>query len=473
MTPVVERLAKSALGNEPARDATAVTASAPDAELPLTELAGWGYYPRVQGCELRADDLERITRDAVLTRGLGRSYGDSSLPPPGRHVVAGSPLADRLLAFDPATGVVRAEAGFALMNLNRLLLSRGWFTPVTPGTHYVTLGGMVAADVHGKNHHVAGCFGEHVHRLRLRVADGRIIECSDAQERDLFRATLGGMGLTGHVLEVEFQMQRIPSPWIWQESEQVPDLDAALERLQAASRQWPYTVLWSDFLAHGAGFGRGLLIKGRWAEPHEAPPASPRWRSAPALPMRVPSGLLQPWMVAFGNSIYYRKHGARPRAGIVHPETFFYPLDVVRNWNRVYGRRGFTQYQAVLPGPGSDPCHARFVRALRERGGAVFLCVIKDCGPEGKGMLSFPKLGVSYALDLPIGPHTQTLVDVLNDVAAADGGRVYLAKDAFTRPEHFRAMEPRLDAWNTVRRAWDPHGRLKSAQSIRLLGDRP
>lgn len=469
----MNRLAQIAPSPQAAGEPTAAADAPAAAEGRLSELSGWGNYPRVQGHEVRSEDLERITRDAVLTRGLGRSYGDSSLPPAGRYTVAGSPLADRLIAFDPESGVLRAEAGFTLKNLNRLFFPKGWFTPVTPGTHYVTLGGMVAADVHGKNHHVAGCFGEHVRALRLRVADGRIVECSDVHERELFRATIGGMGLTGHILEVEFRMMPIASPWIWQESEQVPDLDAALERLEAAGSQWPYTVLWSDLITTGPGLGRGLLMKARWAEPHEAPARLPRWRSAPSLPMQLPNWLLQPWMLGIGNFLNYRKHGVRPRAGIVHPETSFYPLDVLRDWNRLYGRRGFTQYQVVLPGPHSHPRHWRFVRTLRERGGSVFLCVIKDCGPEGKGMLSFPKPGVSYALDIPIDARTQALVDALNDVAAAEGGRVYLAKDAFTRPHHFRAMEPRLEAWNAVRRAWDPHGRLKSAQSIRLLGDRP
>ncbi|MGH7789263.1 MAG: FAD-binding oxidoreductase, partial [Candidatus Binatia bacterium] len=268
----MDRQAHNARGDA---QASAEAAQVPEGMAP-SELSGWGCYPRVQGYERRGEDLERITAGAVLTRGLGRSYGDSSLPPPGRHVVAGSPLADRLLAFDPETGVVRAEAGFTLMNLNRLFFGRGWFTPVTPGTHYVTLGGMVAADVHGKNHHVAGTFGQHVRRLRMRLADGRIIECSDDDERDLFRATLGGMGLTGHVLEVEFRMQRIASPWIWQESEQVPNLETALERLEATGKTWPMTVCWNDMLADGPRLGRGLLMVGRWAEPGEAPPQSPR-----------------------------------------------------------------------------------------------------------------------------------------------------------------------------------------------------
>ncbi len=445
----------------------------PPSRLPLAELSGWGHYPVVEGYERRSEDLEQITQDVVLTRGLGRSYGDSSLPPAGGHVVAATPLADRLLDFDPDSGVVRAEAGVPLMRLNRVFLPRGWFTPVTPGTQYVTLGGMVAADVHGKNHHRDGCFGEHVQALKMRVADGRIIECSDAIERELFRATLGGMGLTGHILEVAVQLRRVPSPWIWQESERLPDFDTLLGRLQEAGKVWPYTVCWADFMARrDKDLGRGLLIKGRWAEPAEAPAHPPRWRHTWAIPFRMPSWLLQPWMVQVGNRLNYWKHGARAAAGIVHPEAFFYPLDIIREWNRAYGRRGFTQYQCVLPGPSDHPRHHRFLDALRTHGAAPFLCVIKDCGPEGKGMLSFPRPGISYALDFPVrGEPTQRLVDAFNELVIAEGGRIYLAKDAFTRAEHFRAMEPRLEAWNAVRRKWDPHGRLKSAQSVRLLGD--
>ena len=443
------------------------------ADAPLTRLSGWGRYPVVEGHETLAEDLERITRGAVLTRGLGRSYGDASLPPPGQYRVAGSVLADRLLGFDPDTGVVRAEAGCPLWRINRVFLPRGFFTPVTPGTHYVTLGGMVAADVHGKSHHVDGCFGEHVTRLKMRVADGRILECSDDEERDLFRATLGGMGLTGHILEVEFRLRRIPTPWIWQESERTPDFEATLERLREGSQRWPMTVCWADFLTRGPGAGRGVVMVGRWAEPDEAPQQLPRFRHAPSVPPVFPNWALQPWMVQLFNRLNYVKHGARVRTGIVHPETFFYPLDVVRDWNRLYGPRGFTQYQCVLPMSGDASRHRRFLAHLQELTAPVFLCVIKDCGPEGKGMLSFPKPGVSYALDLPVTTQTQALVDALNEFVIAEGGRVYLAKDAFTRAEHFRAMEPRLEAWTQVRRRWDPNGTLRSAQSVRVLGDAP
>src|SRR6185295_8609106 len=190
-------------------------------------LHGWG---RVKGTgrEVKVDYLARAP-EAPLSRGLGRSYGDSSLPPPGGTAI-NTTRADRILQFDEVTGVFRAEAGLSLKELNRITLPRGWFTPVTPGTHFVTLGGMVAADVHGKNHHVAGCFGSHVTRIKLRVADGRILECGPDLERDLFRATVGGMGLTGHILEVEFGLVRVPSPWIVAETERVPDIDVYMSK---------------------------------------------------------------------------------------------------------------------------------------------------------------------------------------------------------------------------------------------------
>jgi FAD/FMN-containing dehydrogenase len=435
-------------------------------------LAGWGRHPVVDGHERLAEDLERATEGATLTRGLGRSYGDASLPASPDACVANSVLADRFIAFDADTGLLRAEAGCPLWRINQVFLLRGWFTPVTPGTQYVTLGGMVAADVHGKSHHRDGCFGEHVTRLKLRVADGRIIECSDDVEPDLFRATLGGMGLTGHILEVEFRLRRIPSPWIWQESERTPDLESTLERLAAATG-WPFTVCWADLLAPGPAAGRGIVMKGRWAEPGEAPPQPPRFRRPFGVPPVFPSWFLQPWMVRLFNRLNYAKHGARRHAGIVHPESFWYPLDVVGDWNRVYGPRGFTQYQCILPAAGGEwRTHRQLVEILQSRRAPVFLCVVKDCGAEGKGMLSFPMPGVSYALDMPVGGETQAIVDALNEHVIAHGGRVYLAKDAFTRAEHFRAMEPRLDAWSRVRRQWDPLGVLRSAQSVRLLGDR-
>lgn len=441
--------------------------------LPPSELSGWGRYPVVQSPQVLGEDLETVTHDVTLMRGLGRSYGDASLPAAVGALVGGSPLADRVLAFDAETGVLRAEAGLPLWRLNRIFLQRNWFTPVTPGTHFVTLGGMVAADVHGKMHHVDGCFGEHVLKLKLRVADGRIVECSDEVERDLFRATLGGMGLTGHILEVEFSMRRISSPWMVQETIVCPSFQSLLDELRAAGKRWPFTVTLVDFMDKGPNMGRGTVMAGGWAQPDQAPKEPPAFRSPLSVPPIFPSWLLQPWMARLGNWALFTLGKYRPAAGIIHPEAFFYPLDLLRNWNVVYGRRGFTQYQCVMPIDDGYANHYRFLDILRAKKAPVFLCVIKDCGPEGKGMLSFPRPGVSYALDLPIDGRTQEIVDALNEHVIRAGGRIYLAKDAFTRAEHFRAMEPRLDAWLAVRRKWDPEGKLKSAQSVRVLGDRP
>lgn len=438
----------------------------------IRPLAGWGGYPVVEGYELVSEDLERITRDVVLTRGLARSYGDASLPPRGGHTIAASRLADRVLAFDPETGLLRAEAGLSLFRLNRMLLHRGWFTPVTPGTSFVTLGGMVASDVHGKDQHDAGTFGHHVTGLRIRVADGRILEISDEHEPELFRATIGGMGLTGHILEVEVRMRRVASPWILAESETVPDVESLVESLVAAGREWPYTVSWADCLNRG-GVGRGIVIKGRWAEPHEAPARPLTWGGAVGVPFYFPEWTLNNLSVRAFNTAYYRKHGRGRKVGIVHPQPFFYPLDAVHDWNRIYGRRGFTQYQCVVPHAAGTETFRKIFRMVADNGTASFLCVVKDFGREGAGLLSFPTPGITFTFDIPVRDReTQRLVDALNDVVASHGGRIYMTKDAFTRPEHFRAMEPRLDEFAEIRRRWDPDLALRSALSVRLLGDR-
>jgi FAD/FMN-containing dehydrogenase len=301
-----------------------------------------------------------------------------------------------------------------------------------------------------------------------------VLEVSDESEPELFRATLGGMGLTGHILEVELQLQRIPSAWIWRESERVGNLDALLAKLRAASRTWPFTVAWVDCAARGADLGRGILSMGRWAEAREAPGAPPQMHERFAVPCRLPSWLIGRWSIRAFNALYYRRHGPRPRSGIAHPQSFFYPLDAVRQWNRLYGRRGMVQYQCVLPLAGDGRVHRRFFEVVTRRGGASPVSVLKDCGAEGRGLLSFPMPGISVALDLPFRKgKTQGLVDALNEIVIEAGGRVYLAKDALTRPEHFAAMEPRLARFRAVRSRWDPDGRLASAQSVRLLGDTP
>jgi FAD/FMN-containing dehydrogenase len=276
------------------------------------------------------------------------------------------------------------------------------------------------------------------------------------------------MGLTGHILDVSFRMDRVPSPWIYQESMRVSDIDAFIEALKAASATWPMTVGWIDCLSKGASMGRGVLFRGRWAEAHEAPQTFPDLGAPIPVPITFPNGLLGVHTVRAFNALYYRL--PRPHACVVHPKPFFYPLDAAGDWHRMYGSRGFTQYQCVLPSAGGHGAARRFLEVVARGSAASFLCVIKDCGAEGEGLLSFPKPGISIAFDIPMRDTTQALIDQMNELVIAEGGRIYLAKDALTRPEHFRAMEPRLDHFLDVRRAWDPQGRLRSAQSVRLFG---
>jgi FAD/FMN-containing dehydrogenase len=430
-------------------------------------LSGWGrvFGP---GREVCSEDIEALTRGAALTRGLARSYGDSSLPHPSDGVVASCRLADRILFFDPGSGVIRAEAGFSLLQLNRTFWKRGFAAPVAPGTQFITLGGMVSADVHGKDHHVTGGFGAQVSELRMRLADGDIVTASRSANADLFKAAIGGMGLLGHILDVTFKMPRIPSAWTLVETERMPDLESYLAGLKDAARRFPFTMGWIDTLGAGGELGRGILMRGRWAEAREARPGvpSPRWR--PGLPFVLPEFAISRFTVSAFNAVYYGVHPPTLRRKVEHPEAFFYPLDAVRNWNRVYGRRGFTQYQCVIPDAAGPEGVKSFVSLLKRTGGSSMVSVIKDCGEEGEGLLSFPMRGTTVAVDFPAREEVQRIVDTLNAHLIELGGRIYLTKDRFTRAADYRRMDQRIDAFLAVKKKYDPQGRLRSAQSARL-----
>jgi decaprenylphospho-beta-D-ribofuranose 2-oxidase len=432
-------------------------------------LWGWGRHPVVSARELRGEDLEKIAGRAVLSRGLGRSYGDASLPPPGM-AAAGSRLADRILSFDPESGELHAEAGLSLGEINRLFWPRRFSSPILPGTQQITLGGMAAADVHAKNHHVAGTFGRHVRRLKIALPSGEILWASREEQRELFLATLGGMGLTGHILEVVLALEKIPSAWIYAETERIADLGTFLRGLREAADGWPFTMGWIDCLKKGKGMGRGILFRGRWATAAEAPQEPPKPKKRIRVPIDFPSFLLNKASVSLFNFGVYHSHWRRLKKGIQHPEDYFHPLDAITDWNRCYGKAGFTQYQCVVPDPDDAK---RLLERLTTLGAASFLCVIKDCGGEGEGLLSFPKPGTSIAVDIPVRKNTAEVVKKLNELLIPAGGRIYLAKDTFTTAEDFRAMEPRLESFLAARRRFDPEGKLKSLLSQRLFGDDP
>jgi FAD/FMN-containing dehydrogenase len=452
------------------------------AGLYLEPVAGWGRHPVERGAVARPERL-RLPPDGrpVLPRGLGRSYGDAAVPASPGAVVLETVRADRVVGFDSERGTLTCEAGFSLAEILRVFLPRGWFPPVTPGTKLVTVGGCVACDVHGKNHHRDGSFGRFVDRLAIQVADGSVVECGPSRERELFLATVGGMGLTGLITEVTLRLQPVESAWMFVEREPVPGLGAMLDGLRDAGKDWPYTVGWIDCLARGTALGRGILLRGRHASRAETPAGPPPEPRAFAVPLDAPEWLLSPVLMRGFNAAYYWQHAWRGRArhtgGARRPvpyHGFFYPLDAIGGWNRLYGRRGFLQYQCVVPRAAGPPAVAEILERVVEAGMASFLAVIKDCGPESDAYLSFPLEGTTLALDLPYrGPRTEALVHELNATVIAAGGRVYLAKDAVTRPEDFARMVPRLAEWRKVRDRWDPEHRFRSCQSVRVLGDAP
>jgi FAD/FMN-containing dehydrogenase len=436
-------------------------------------VAGWGRLPVRPGRVWRPEALDLPAGAApLLVRGLGRAYGDAAVPASADALVLGTARADRILALDRAAGRLTCEAGLSLAALLRVVLPHGWFPPVTPGTKFVTIGGCVACDVHGKNHHRDGSFGRFVERLRIRTADGGEVTCGPDVERELFLATVGGMGLTGLITEVTVRLRPVETAWMVVETEPVADLEAMLVALRESGRAWSYTVGWLDALARGRALGRGILLRGRHAAAAETGGRPEPSRREVRVPADAPGWLLTPALMRAFNAGYYRRHGAALRRRLTSYHDFFYPLDAIHDWNRLYGARGFLQYQCALPRGAGTGAIASLLERLAHARAASFLAVIKDFGPAGEAYLSFPLEGTTVSLDLPYrGAATEALVAELNRHVVRAGGRVYLAKDALTRPEDFAAMMPGLPAWTAVRDRWDPGRRFRSAQSVRLLGD--
>jgi len=440
-------------------------------------LSGWGRYP-VLDCRLaRVGDPDALGRwlaepGSLIARGAGRAYGDAALNPALTLDLQGL---DRLRAFDPLTGRLTAEAGVRLETLLALFVPRGWFPPVVPGTKFVTLGGMAAADVHGKNHHQAGSFGDYVAALELALPDGRVVACSRQDNAALFQATLGGMGLTGVIRAVTLDLMPVETAWLHAEALPAPDLDAVLAGLDAAAA-WPYSVAWIDALAGGGRHGRGLIYRGRHLRHDELSGVAARQPLAthrgggPAVPDLVPAGAMaRPLLRGFNALTYARGAGGGRTVAQVPYDRFFFPLDRLRHWNRLYGRRGFVQYQCALPAEASRAGLKALLDRVAGSGHGAFLAVLKRLGPgRPERPLSFPLAGDTLALDLPMRRGTRALLAELDAITADHGGRVYLAKDACTCPAHLARGYPHLDDFRCLRRELGAAGRLDSALSRRL-----
>ncbi|MGW4083697.1 FAD-binding protein [Streptomyces sp. NPDC004822] len=407
-----------------------------------------------------------------IPRGLGRAYGDAAQNAGG--TVIDMTALDRVHAVDAAGGVVSCDAGVSLHRLMEVLLPLGWFVPVTPGTRYVTVGGAIGADIHGKNHHVSGSFSRHVLSLELLTADGEIRTVP--RGTPLFDATTGGMGLTGVILTATVQLQPVRTSLMTVDTERARDLDDVMARMTATDDQYRYSVAWIDLLARGASTGRAVLTRGDHA-PLEALPKGTRARRhplefrpsrLPAVPAVLPEGLLSRRTVGWFNELWYRR-APRARTGQLQKlSAFFHPLDGVPHWNRIYGRGGFVQYQFTV-GHGQEDTLRRIVRRVSEHRCPSFLAVLKRFGDADPGWLSFPRPGWTLALDIPAGlPGLGALLDTFDEDVATAGGRVYLAKDSRLRPELLAAMYPRLDDFRALRARMDPRGVLVSDLARRL-----
>lgn len=442
----------------------------------IDQLAGWGRYPRAASTIVDPATLGELAAlhprsDGLIARGNGRAYGDAAI---GRQTTLRMAAFDRMRAFDPATGRLTVEAGVLLADIISAFLPRGYFPPVVPGTEFVTVGGMIAADVHGKNHHRVGGFGSHIEALTLILPSGEAVACSPDREPELLRATIGGMGLTGTIVEATFRLMPVETGWVRQSTIVAHDLDAVLSAL-SMTEEATYSVAWIDCLAKGAALGRSLVYLGEHASRAELEAAMPgaavwpsRQRRRLSVPVDMPGFALNRFSVAAWNQLYFRRGAATagtPRLLPVDP--YFFPLDGVAQWNRIYGRSGFLQHQCVVPSEGAHQVLGEILGRIALRGNASFLAVLKTLGSSG-GLMSFPMRGFTLALDFPIRAGIFEFLDEIDALVVAAGGRLYLAKDARQSRATFAAGYDNLDAFRRLRRDIGAADRIASRQSERL-----
>ena len=434
----------------------------------MTPVESWGrlsHEPHVRVPLQHVDQVPfQLVRSAPgIAYGAGRSYGDVALNPHGTVWATGG--LNRFIRFEADTGVLRCEAGVLLRQIQRFAVPRGWMLPVTPGTQIVTVGGAIANDVHGKNHHIAGSFGNHVRQIRLARSDGGLRDIApQGPFAALFAATVGGLGLTGVMTEVELQLQRVDGPWLNTETIPFDSLEQFFRLNQASeSAGWTYTVAWIDCLSYREGT-RGIFLRANSAKDVVRP--APRLRER-HMPFTPPVSLVNRFSLRLLNWAYYRTHRAKAGSNVQHYEPFFYPLDNVHGWNQMYGPSGFYQYQSVVPHHNGPEATQAMLSAIGTSDEGSFLAVLKTLGDvPAAGMLSFARPGITLALDFPNrGAKTHALMSRLDAIVHEAGGRVYLAKDARLPRARFQASYPNLDEFLPHR---DPG--ISSAMSRRLMG---
>jgi FAD/FMN-containing dehydrogenase len=440
----------------------------------LTRLSGWGANAW-SACafsepEAPTQFASQIDRAGTIARGLGRSYGDPATNAGGS--VLGTRKLDRYLGFDEATGTLICEAGISLARIIQDFAPRGWFPMITPGTKFVTIGGCIANDVHGKAHHAQGCFSACVDAISVLLASGEVVVASRSENSDLFWGTFGGMGLLGIVLTATLRLRKIETTYFRQQAFVVRNLREMMEALDEHDQTFPYSVATLDVFARGVALGSGVLAVGDHATLAELPrPLAARpliVSGAPKLnvPFNLPEFTLNPLSMRVVNAAIMAKLKATKPIG--HYEGFFYPLDMIDHWNRGYGRRGFTQYQFVIPFADGVPKMREILGVILASGELPFLNVLKRMGKESGGILSFPREGYTFAIDFPVRTNTADLLRRIDAMVLAAGGRIYLGKDSFVDKDTFRAMYPEIDRWLEIKAKYDPNGVFSSDLARRV-----
>lgn len=431
----------------------------------------WGRYPVTEAIvhvPRNAQDIRSLLRTTSnenspfsgIARGLGRSYGDSAL---AGHIVHTRQL-DQFLDFNEVTGVLTCAAGISLDTILHNFTSRGWFLPVVPGTRFISVGGAIASDVHGKNHHIDGTFGQHVQSLRLLLASGETVNCSPLENSALFHATCGGMGLTGIILDASIVLRRIPGSAVMQRTLRTQNLREVIE-LFDANVNTTYSVAWLDCLASGDALGRSLLFLGEHASDgrYEAPRSG-----GISVPFNTPALLLNRYSIAAFNTLYYKQPISDSREQRFEAGNYFFPLDSIAHWNRLYGKRGFLQYQFVVPDESAHEAITRVLSTSSAAGKGSFLSVLKKFGPGNSNLLSFPIQGYTLAMDFKWERNLLPMLDELDRIVLDHGGRLYLAKDARMSSEVFRQSYPRWEEFARLRAQTGADKTFNSLQSRRL-----
>jgi decaprenylphospho-beta-D-ribofuranose 2-oxidase len=436
------------------------------------KIANWGNYPKMEA----EDNLVTFTEDIkssivsftqFIPRGNGRCYGDASL---AEQTITTTNY-NNVLSFDEKKGVFECESGITLDQVLDIIVPKGWFLPVTPGTKFITIGGAVASDVHGKNHHVDGCFSSHIYEMNILLSDGTIIACGPSLNIDLYEATCGGMGLTGVITKVIFQLKKIESSFISQKQIKAENLDEVIYLFEKY-KSYTYSVAWIDCLQKGKSFGRSILMLGEHTKFYELPeklkanPLSLPKTKQVKLPFYLPSFFLNKFTVKIFNTLFYGKNLKKEIDNIVSFEPFFYPLDVVLDWNKGYGRKGFIQYQFVIPLESKDGL-IEILKRISNKGLGSFLAVLKVFGKQDS-LISFPMEGYTLALDIPIRKNLFLFLDEIDELVLKYGGRLYMSKDARMKSSILNKSYPRLQEFKSIIRKYDSESKLHSLLSDRL-----